>query len=110
MAQTDWRGGFKKALIDILIRDGELMKPTEYDRTYGWVDYDKKRVREVKTLLDGGEIDYEASTWEESTWNEFTRVKGIDLRIVMKTKEEFDWRWEGSVGELIVAVVSEAGK
>lgn len=115
---NDWRLGFKKAFIDVLLRDGHLLKDSESDRTYGWeADYTREgqaKIRQIST----GEIDYEATTWEESTWHEFmgtfyegdTRVKGIDLRIVLKTKEEFDWRWSGSVGDLITAVINEAGR
>lgn len=113
----DWKTGFKKALIDVLVHNGQLLRPSESDRTYSWADYSKEgqaRQKHVRTH----DIDYERTTWEESEWHEFmgtfyeadTRVKGIDLRVVMKTGEEYDWRWQGSVAELIHLVVNEAGK
>lgn len=118
MTKQDWRIGFKKALIDALIRGGNLLNDDPYQQTYGWEgDYTKDGQAKIK-IIHNGDIDYEATTWEESTWHEFmgtfyegdTRVKGIDLRIVMKTKEEFNWRWQGSVGDLIQQVVTEAGQ
>lgn len=118
MARSDWRAGFKRALIDVLVQNGQLLKSDPYQRTYGWADYSAQGQRTQKRIRNGADIDYEASTWEESSWEEFmgtfyegdTRVKGIDLRLVLKTKEEFNWRWSGSVGELIQQVVNEAGR
>lgn len=119
MAKSDWRVGFKKALINVLVQNGRLLKSDSYDRTYGWeADHTKEGRAIQERIKSTDEIDYEATTWEESSWHEFmgtfyegdTRVKGIDLRIVLKTKEEFDWRWSGSVAELIHQVVEEAGK
>jgi hypothetical protein len=113
---ANWRVGFKKALIDVLTCHGYKLKDDGYYRTYGWEDYQGTEDMKKAMLTIG--INYEATTWQESTWEEFmgtfyegdTRVKGVDLRVVLKDKTEFDWRWSGSVSDLIQQVIAEAGK
>lgn len=106
----DWREGFKRALIDALIKEGSPLDPKP--DAWGWIAPDWEevigRVREVG-------IDYERSTWTESQWSEFmgtfyegdTRKVGIDATIALKDGSTVAYRYSGTAGDLIVAVVAD---
>jgi hypothetical protein len=110
----DWRVGFKRAVIDVLLRTSSKVR--DGDTIYGWTDY--REDEDVHRLISTVGVDYGATTWEESTWDEFmgtfyegdTRVRGVDIRLVLLDKSEHNMRWTGSVAELITQVVNEAGK
>lgn len=106
-----WRDEFKHALIWEIVRSGQFVRDDA--SYYGWADYDWEGTR--RKLLLGAEVDYEATNWEESSWDEFqgtfyegdTRKYGIDMNLVLKDGTVHKMRWSGSVGSLILALVKE---
>jgi hypothetical protein len=110
VTNEDWKVGFRKAMIDALIKSGT---PVSKDAGfYGWIDYDGA---EIKAAIRAGEIDYDATAWDDVDWYEFmgtfyegdTRKTGIDINVVMTNGDTYKLRYAGTVGELINAVVSD---
>ena len=104
---SDWRAEFRVALIDEVVRYGSPVSDTA--SYYGWMDYDWQDKK--KEALAVG-INYEACTWEESSWDEFqgtfyegdTRQYGIDLHLVLTNGTTLHWRYAGNAGALIIAL------
>ena len=104
---SDWRAEFRIALIDEVVRSGTPV--SSQPSYYGWMDHSYSEKRDQVKATG---IDYAATTWEESYWDEFmgtfyegdTRVYGIDLKLVLKDGTEFHWRYSGSGGNLIMAL------
>lgn len=108
-----WTTDLRERMIDALVKHGSPRadKPT----TFGWSHPDWQRIS--RTVRDGT-IDYPASSWTEVDWHEFmgtfyegdTRKVGIDVTVVMRSGERFVYRYSGTVGELINAVVGDIGR
>lgn len=107
---NSWKAGFKRALVDAIIRNGSPLDPKA--DIWGWTH---PKHHEVAQAVRSGKIDYQACTWEESEWSEFmgsfyegdTRKYGMDLTIKMKDGQEFIYRYSGTVSDLILAVVAD---
>lgn len=120
---TDWREGFKRALIDVVATHGYPVRDNE--SFYGWEEYPVGWDRETgqgiwpkKDHIALVGIDYSACTYHESEWHEFmgtfyegdTRVYGVDAWIVCLDGQRFHWRWKGTASELIQSVLMDTGR
>lgn len=116
---SDWKAGFKRAVIDAIVAGGMPVRANP--SRFGWEDYD--RARDIKSAIAYQGIDYTRSTYRESCWDEFmgtfyqgdTRVYGVDATIVLRGAHEigdppgrsYHFRWKGTASDLIQAVLSE---
>lgn len=107
----NWKEGFKRALLDVLARDGTPVRETG-DTYYGWIHNDWRRVR-VDVASIG--LDYDASSYEEETWSEFQgtfyegddRVHGISATLVLKDGTSYRYRYKETVSTLIQAILGD---
>jgi len=106
----DWKAGFRKAMIDALVKNST---PVGKDASfYGYID---PNWQEVHRAITDGEIDYDATSWEDVEWDQFmgtfyegdTRKVGIDVNVVLTNGDTYKLRYEGTAGDLINAVVSD---
>lgn len=82
-------------------------RPSEF----GWIATDHAAKRQQVANVG---IDFDATTYRESCWNEFmgtfyegdTRVYGVDVDLVLLDGTRLCWRYAGSVSELITAVLA----
>lgn len=103
-----WQEKYKRALVNAVIRLGTPV--ADQDTYYGWIAYDYEAKR---AALSQATIDYAATEVYESSWSEFmgtfwtgTDTKhGVDAKIVTDSGV-FHWRYEGSMGQLILNVVN----
>jgi len=108
---SDWREGFKHALIWEVVKQGAPVSETP--SYYGWIHHDWQV---IKSRALNGDVDYEATTIEESSWQEFQgtfyegdeREYGVDVHLVMKSGESYHFRYIGSIGGLIMALATGA--
>lgn len=106
----DWKKEFKRALLDVLARDGTPVRSTG-DTYYGWIHHDSQRIR-VDVASIG--LDYEASSYREDAWIEFQgtfyegdeRVHGILATLVLKDGTSYQYRYTETVSDLIQAVIA----
>ena len=120
---TDWREGFKRALIDVVVAHGSPVRERpdffgweEYPTGWGEETYEPIYAKKDHIALVG--IDYSACTYEESVWDEFmgtfyegdTRVYGVDAWIVCLDGQRFHWRWKGTASDLIQSVLMDTGR
>lgn len=107
----DWRKGFHRALIDAVVSHGS---PVADDPSfYGWIHQQyAERIKNVHTVG----IDYERTQApKEDSWEVFmgtfyegdTRVYGLDLTVVLLDGQTVRFRYQGTLGELISAVVQD---
>jgi len=114
----DWKAGMKRAMIDALIKLGS---PVAKDASfYGWIDYDWRaavgnRPHPKRLLIAEHGIDYAATTYEESYWDEFmgtfyegdTRVYGVDLDLALLDGTRLKWRYAGNLSELMTEILRD---
>ena len=106
----NWKEGFKRALLDVLARDGTPVRETG-DTYYGWIHDDWQRIR-VDVASIG--LDYDASSYQEETWFVFVgtfdgdrEVRGINATLVLKDGASYRYRYEATVSTLIQAVLGD---
>lgn len=112
----DWRAEMKHHMIDVLVRMGSPVR--EDASIYGWEEYEwgehgGTETRRAHVARVG--IDYAATTYVESCWDEFmgtfyegdTRVYGVDLHLVLLDGTRLHWRYSGSLSNLITAVLED---
>lgn len=105
-----WQDGFKRAFLRAMVRQGSPVddKPSYF----GWIAKDYERI--YKDVEENG-IDYERSSWEDSSWDEFkgtfyegdTRVFGVDALIVTGGGSRYRYRYSGTAGDLIASVLED---
>lgn len=114
-SQTDWRVGFRRALIDTLISEGAPVR-SDGGNSFGWLDWSwETTVKAVNEAIAADLIDYDASSWVEVSWDEFkgtfyegdTREVGIDLTLVLTDGRRFKYRYAGTPGALILSIVKD---
>jgi len=110
---SDFTTDLRERMIDALVKHGSPRSDTP--GTFGWIHEDWEKVS--RTVRDGT-IDYAATSWTEVDWHEFmgtfyegdTRRVGIDVTVVMRGGATHAYRYAGTVGELIRAVVGDVGR
>jgi hypothetical protein len=115
MSNDTWKIGFTRALIDAIVREGGVVRKDGGSFYGGWQDYEV--TPDVRAEIERVGIDYAKTTWTESEWHEFmgtfyegdTRCVGIDAEVSLKSSRKggrgYTFRWQGSVSDLIIAVV-----
>lgn len=111
----DWKVGFKRAFLDVIIDDGaEFQAGSDYYTggtiigrapLYAW------QIREIG-------IDYAASSWTETEWYEFmgTSFDGdcrrftLDAKIALLDGTTKDWRYSETLSTAILAVLAKAAE
>lgn len=114
----DWKAGLKRAVIDAIVSKG--LRVRDDPSLYGWgmYEYDEKYDVTNATghrILTANLIDYEKSTWDESSWHQFNGTfndeddtrRGVDASIVCVDGTVYPWRWECRLGEMILAVMRD---
>lgn len=117
----DWRAEMKRHMIDVLVRTGAPVR--DDPSIYGWQVYEwdeqwasrRKGTETRKQRVERVGIDYVATTYVESCWDEFmgtfyegdTRVYGVDLHLVLLDGTRLHWRYSGSLSDLITAVLED---
>lgn len=108
----------KRHTIDVLVRNGSPVRedPSIYGwQIYEWDEHRDKGIETRKQRIARVGIDYAATTYVESSWDEFmgslhegdTRVYGIDLDLVLLDGTRLHWRYSGSLSELITEVLKD---
>lgn len=110
----DWRPGFRRALVRAIVRGGSPHDTQERGYWGSSMPKDWERVsRRVSQALASDTIDYAATgepkdvEWDEfqGTFEPSRTIRGLDLVIVLKGGERYPYRYRGTIGELIMAVV-----
>ena len=108
---STWKAEFKRHLIDVLVKNGS--KIDDNASSFGWQEYDLHG--KYKSMITNHGIDYDKTTYTESSWSEFmgtfyegdTSVYGVDMNLVLGNGTVLKWRYAGTVSELIQAVLFE---
>lgn len=108
LTELAWKMEFRRAMINALVEQGVAV--CERPDRFNWCDHDWQAKR--ATVASVG-IDYVATVYRESCWNEFmgtfydgdTRVYGVDLDLVLLDGSRLHWRYGGTLAELIAAVL-----
>lgn len=96
-----------RAVVDAIIQNGS---PVSQDSSYGWLD---SNYAELRVHMAHCRPDYEACTWDDSSWSEFqgtfdpdVHMRGIDLKLACRCGllDGRAWRYTGGYAELIRAV------
>lgn len=106
--KTPWQEEAHRLVVDFLVHHGSPVK--KEDSFYGWIAPNWMEI--YKQVKEVG-IDYKNSRWDDSEWDEFkgtfyegdTRTVGIDATIVLKDRTAITFRWQGSPGEMLTAIV-----
>lgn len=117
-----WKGDFKRAVIDAVLRNGMKVKDVvmpRYDFS-GWADYGDNNWAQGQsaalTQIEAEGIDYEATTYDDSEWYEFagtfaeepwTPIRGVDVVVKTLAGNTFRWRYDSSIGSLITEVLRD---
>lgn len=108
-----WKIGFRRALIDAIVKNGSPLSPTP--SAYGYLHSEWQAVR--KLVSDVG-VDYDRTGEpREVDWDEFrgtfyegdTRRVGLDLDVVLRDGSTHAFRYDGTVSDLISQVLAETG-
>lgn len=108
---SDWRVGYRRALVDALVRLGSPLA----DRTsvYGWTHEDWQ---EIRAHVRSVGIDYERTGEPEDTsWNEFAGtfadddncVYGVEFTLVLQNGSTHRWRVSARLGEVLLEVARD---
>lgn len=108
----DWRIGFKRALVDTILRLGSPCKPgTDWELYYGWEDYGARY--DQLDHIDRVGIDYDKTETVESEWHEFKGTfyegdniaYGVDMRLMLLDETVYRWRFDRRLSDFIMELV-----
>lgn len=115
MGKHDWKVGYRKALMEALIRDGGVVSstPSHYST---WQDY--ARSGEIFEHMKSCTVDLDRSTeLKDSEWQEFMgtfyegdeTVHGVDAYVSCSCGEYYQipMRMTGTFGELVKRVLED---
>lgn len=105
----EWKKEFRKHMIDVLVANGS--KIDDKADVYGWREYELHG--KYKSMIANHGIDYDKTTYTESSWHEFmgtfyegdTSVYGVDMNLVLNNGKVLKWRYAGNVSDLIQAIL-----
>jgi hypothetical protein len=108
---SEWKKEFKRHLIDVLVKEGG--KIDDKASAFSWQEYDFHG--KYKSMISNHGIDYDKTTYTESSWYEFmgtfyegdTSVYGVDMNLVLGNGTVLKWRYAGTVSDLTQAVLFE---
>lgn len=112
----NWRDDFKRALIDAVILHGSPLN--DKDTHWNWLAWEARNHEERWAAVRTVGVDYEKTPMpEDSCWEEFmgtfyegdTRVYGMDVNLVLNDGTHSPWRYSGTLGALIEAVMKADG-
>lgn len=106
----DWKKDFHQSFVNAVVKHGHPIDRN--GQIYWWQQHEPLRSQTVAKMHEVG-IDYETSTYEESNWYEFkgtfytgdTREFGVDLKVHLLDGTWQEWRYAGTISELIRAVL-----
>lgn len=107
-----WKTEYKRALVLTVLKAGTPV--SRGGHMYGWIadDYDERRTA-VREALASGALDPLAVHVEEAEWREFgdtdsdgVQRHGVDLFFDLDGERE-RWRYDGSVGALILELLND---
>jgi hypothetical protein len=106
----DWKVGFKRAMVDALLKEGSPLDPLEDG--WGWIHPDAEAIRKEMKFHA---IDYRNTTWTDNwitanadSFNEGTRKEVIDVTVRFFSHDPVVFRYVGGVSDLISAVMQAA--
>lgn len=115
----DWKVGFHRAVIDSILAKGRQLAPRSQRDNFGWRQdrYSHEPVDPVMHRILRHGIDYNKSTYVDSNWSEFAgtftsdeQKYGMDAEIVTVRGERFEWRYEGTLGQMLDAILERDGR
>lgn len=111
---TTWQDELKKAITDVLLREGQPVQMTG-DGYYGWLARDWES---VYAHMNGCQPDYGKCSWEDTEWVEFASTRdgsrdmtGVQLTYTCQCGELSGrkFRYTGGYAELMNNILTVGG-